>query len=49
MGKTYKSILVHVKTYNLLRQLKIHPREPFNEVILRLLDVYEKYEHISAK
>lgn len=37
-----KTIKVNIKTKNRLDENKIHPREPYDEVINRLLDFFEK-------
>ena len=38
------SFQIGLETKKRLNQLKIHPREPYNDVIKRLLDHYEKEE-----
>lgn len=40
---------VHVKqsTKERLDSLKVHPREPYDDVIVRLIDFYEKYSGIK--
>ena len=36
-----KQIVVSDEVHSRLTSLKVHPREPFNDVIKRLLDFYE--------
>jgi len=36
------TIVVHESTKKLLDELKIHRREPYEEVILRLIEFYKK-------
>jgi hypothetical protein len=36
------TIQVTDETVNRLEVLKVHPREPWNDVVVRLLDSYEK-------
>jgi predicted CopG family antitoxin len=40
-----KTIWVDEKTHQRLRQLKKHPREPFNDVLKRLLEKWESGQH----
>jgi len=37
------TIVVHESTKKLLDELKIHRREPYEEVILRLIEFYKKH------
>jgi len=37
------TITVHESTKKLLDELKIHRREPYEEVILRLIEFYKKH------
>lgn len=38
-----KTIWVDVEVWERLRKLKVHEREPFNDVIKRLLEFYERH------
>jgi len=37
------TIVVHESTKRLLDELKVHRREPYEEVILRLIEFYKKH------
>ena len=41
------TITVHKSTLKRLAKLKIHPRQSYEEVILKLLEVYEKWKRLK--
>jgi predicted CopG family antitoxin len=44
-----KQVVVSDDVHSRLASLKVHPREPFNDVIKRLLDFYEaKRDKLTA-
>ena len=47
MSKT--TVQIDLETKKRLDKLKVHPRKPYNDVIKRLLDHYEKTEQSHAK
>jgi len=47
--KRGKQIVVPEDVYERLEKLKVHPREPFGDVVRRLLDLYESVERDRSK
>jgi len=47
MADRKTTITLHKSTLKRLAELKVHPRQSYEEVILKLLEVYEEWKRLK--